>query len=105
MKRKLKSCSVTFFLCTFAIVSIICNIVWIEYANIFLSLNPILDGLYNSGSKFIIDNDLQRLETSSAFFHDTEWAYCIHFASYLLTGIILDAVKNKFLIKKISNAY
>ena len=46
MKRKLKSCSVTFFLGTFAIVSIICNIVRIEYANILLSLNPILDVLY-----------------------------------------------------------
>ena len=104
MKRKLKSCSVTFFLGTFAIVSIICNIVRIEYANILLSLNPILDVLYNSGSMFIIDNDSQRLETSSAFFHYTVWAYYIHFACYLLTGSILDAVKNKLLIKKISNA-
>ena len=77
MKRNLKSCTVSFFLGTFAMVSIICDIVWIEYANILLSLNPILDVLYNSGSMFIIDNDLQRLETSSAFFHFTEWAYCI----------------------------
>lgn len=93
MNTKLKSCSVTFFLGTFAIVSIICNIVRIEYANILLSLNPLLDVLYNSGSMFIIDNDLQRLETNSAFFHYTEWAYYIHFASYFITGIILDAVK------------
>jgi hypothetical protein len=54
---------------------------------------------------FIIDNELQRQETSSAFFHYTEWAYCIHFVSCLLAGSIIDAVKNKLLIKKISNAY
>jgi hypothetical protein len=105
MKRKLKSCSVTFVLCTFAIVSIICNIVWIEYANPLLSLNPILDVLHNNGFMFIIDNELQRQETSSAFFHYTEWAYCIHFVSCLLAGSIIDAVKNKLFIKKISNAY
>ncbi|WP_342599284.1 hypothetical protein MHB48_18310 [Psychrobacillus sp. FSL H8-0483] len=103
MKRKMKVFNVTLAFGTIALISIICNIVWIEYANLLLRLNPILEMLFGNRFDFMVDNGLQRQETGSFIEHYNEWAYCIHFVSYVLVGSIIDLVKNKFSFRKVWN--
>ncbi|WP_391207216.1 hypothetical protein [Psychrobacillus sp. L4] len=101
MKRKMKLFSITIVFGIIAIVSIVCNIFWIEYAHPLVIANPILDLLFRNGFSFIIDNELQSQEAGSYFLHYNRWAYCIHFVSCLIVGSLIDVVKNKFLFGKV----
>lgn len=101
MGRKMKLFSVTIIFGIIAIVSIISNIFWIEYAHPLVRSNPILDLLFRNGFSFIIDNELQSQEADSFFLHYNQWAYCIHFVSCLIVGSFIDVVKNKILFRKV----
>ena len=80
---------------SFAISSILLNASSIEYGNIFLSTNPILTFLFFNAEEIIVNETLQMKEANSAIIHYNEVAYFVHFISYVLTGFLLDWVKNK----------
>jgi len=102
MKRKLKLFSITLIFGIIAIISIIFDLVWVEFVNPYIMLNPVLNILFHNDFSFIIDNELQRQETNSAIFHYTKWAYFIHLVSCLLVGSLIDLLKNKLTLGKAS---
>ncbi|WP_075617206.1 hypothetical protein [Paenisporosarcina indica] len=102
MKRKVKLFSITLVFGISAIVSIIFDLVWVEFVNPLLMFNPVLDILFHNGFSSIIDIELQRQETNSAIFHYTKWAFFIHLVSYILVGRLIDLIKNKFFFGKVS---
>lgn len=102
MRRKMKMVSFTTVFIIIAIGSIISNIFWIEYAHPLVRSNPILDLLFRKGFSFIIDNELQSKETGSYFLHYNLRAYGIHFLSCLIIGILLDVIKNKMIMGRVS---
>lgn len=86
--------------------SIVINVLAIEYGNIFLKTNLILNFLFHSPNivHFIVNQDLQNQEVNSFIIHYNWIAYVVHLASFILVGVIIDTFKNKWFSTKKSYA-
>ena len=103
---KLKKYRITCIFGLLAISSIMVNVVAIEYGNLILNTNIILNFLFHSANAghFIVNQDLQNQEVNSFIIHYNWFAYVIHLASFILVGVLIDIFKNKWFSTKKSYA-
>lgn len=78
-----------------ALIIIIIDISGNDLTNLLIGINPLFKLMLNTHYSLIVDSKLQLMEPSSAFIHYTQLAYLIHFASFVLLGLVIDVIKNK----------
>ncbi|TQR15529.1 hypothetical protein [Psychrobacillus soli] len=101
MLSRVKKYMFTFIFDTFAIAAILLNIAAIDYGNLLLNINPLLNMLFHNGlGDRIVNQNLQLQETGSFTIHYNEIAYFIHFVSCMFIGVIIDYARKRIVFFK-----
>ncbi|WML43267.1 hypothetical protein [Neobacillus sp. PS3-40] len=96
MKKIVNLISFSFGLSFIALIIIVFDSFGSENANLLLGFNPILKLFIGENYSLIVVEKLQLKEPSSIYIHYSLLAYLIHFASFVLLGLLIDVIKFSF---------